>query len=1155
MMALTDADAREMAIDIGGSFAVQAPAGSGKTELLSLRFLRLLAVSEKPEEVLAITFTRKAANEMAERILNTLEWAAAKDSEPELNTQLDKDRFAAAQSVLQQDRRLGWQLQLSPHRLRIQTIDSFCHFLANRMPILSHLGGPVTGTDQVDDCYEQAIRDFLSLLDQNHNVSASIAKLLLYFDNDVVKVEALLLELLKQREQWIEAVVDVASSPDAALAYLLSNVTELIEESLDKARQLLLPFAGQLLGLARYAAENLNQAGNTSPISQCLQLQELPGPHAKNLMQWCALVELLLVKSIAKPAWRRSVNQAQGFPAPSRSNEKQQQRKQKKQEMTKLLSALAASEGLLEALNYIRRLPSAAADDSSWEFLQSLTAILPTLLAQLDIAFASNNKVDYPLVSHAALKALGSDQNPTDLALTLDYQIRHILVDEFQDTSSIQLNLLHKLTAGWEPDDGRTLFIVGDAMQSCYLFRNANVGLFIAVREIGIRDIAVTAVDLCANFRSDAGVVNWVNRIFANSFPAVNDISRGAVRYSPSTAIHPEKIATPVTTRCYLYTEDGKTEAYAQEAAFIASEITQLQQLHPDHSIAILVRSRSHLVHVLPALRNANLSWQATEIDKLDTLPIITDLLSLTKALCNQADRLSWLAILRAPWCGISLDDLHLVATWNNQASVLENLSSMLNDDACRELSAWARRRLQQITPILINGVQIREQIHLSRLVRIVFTQLGGNAVVQSALEASSIERYFGLVGITEFAGSINDLAEFERRVQKTFVTDDGISENRNPVQIMTIHKAKGLEFDHVFLPGLARQNRVDEKALLLSHERLNRAGESRLFLATLSGTGHKNNTLYDLLRYEKAEKARFENIRLLYIGVTRARKSAYLSAALQSKEDASSVPSARSLLHTIWDSLQANSRADVGFIFVPVQPISTIRDKIQNPLQRAGVISRLRLDASSTTDSPLHPPHSPEETEVSSQMPLADPPHGEAGQPLQIHIGNLIHEALQNYLHNKALLEEDAIGKQRLRWRNYLSAYGLDRRESDKAIDVIEKSLRATITDAKLSWIFDHDLRDSAAEFAMQSSTHGTVRNHVLDRTFIDDEGYRWIIDYKSAIKPESQSLENFIDQQTMLYTDQLRRYRALFVQEDNAGIKTALLFTSLPLLVETAT
>ena len=108
---LPDQSARDQALDIGQSFIVQAPAGSGKTALLTLRYLRLLSVSEQPEQVLAITFTKKAASEMRERILQTLYWAqeinSSKDSP---SGQFDQQRLEIARDVLDKDRQNDWNL-------------------------------------------------------------------------------------------------------------------------------------------------------------------------------------------------------------------------------------------------------------------------------------------------------------------------------------------------------------------------------------------------------------------------------------------------------------------------------------------------------------------------------------------------------------------------------------------------------------------------------------------------------------------------------------------------------------------------------------------------------------------------------------------------------------------------------------------------------------------------------------------------------------------------------------------------------------------------------------------------------------------------------------------------------------------------------------
>merc|ERR1711964_23897 len=101
-----------------------------------------------------------------------------------------------------------------------------------------------------------------------------------------------------------------------------------------------------------------------------------------------------------------------------------------------------------------------------WQVLQSTLLLLPDMAKTLRNVFSEQGKADFTEISLTARKALGSEDNRTDLLLYLDYKIQHILVDEYQDISFKQYDLLTKLTSGWIPGDGRTMFIVGDPMQS-----------------------------------------------------------------------------------------------------------------------------------------------------------------------------------------------------------------------------------------------------------------------------------------------------------------------------------------------------------------------------------------------------------------------------------------------------------------------------------------------------------------------------------------------------------------------------------------------------------------------------------------------------------------------------------------------------------------
>lgn len=239
--------------------------------------------------------------------------------------------------------------------------------------------------------------------------------------------------------------------------------------------------------------------------------------------QWFGLAKLLLT---LEGEWRKTIDVRSGF-GPKDPN---------KTFILALLTELQNHPEFKESLNDILIAPPEKYSESQWEAITALTKLLPLLSAQLNLVFQEKGQVDFVELNAAALKALGSDEAPTDLALYLDYQIRHLLIDEFQDTSVTHLHLLEKITAGWEPNDGRTLFLVGDPMQSIYRFRNAEVGLFLRAQEQGIGNIFLEPLVLTMNFRSQANLVTWFNDAFSTVFPAVSDIATGRVPYTKSIA-------------------------------------------------------------------------------------------------------------------------------------------------------------------------------------------------------------------------------------------------------------------------------------------------------------------------------------------------------------------------------------------------------------------------------------------------------------------------------------------------------------------------------------------------------------------------------------------------------------------------------------------
>src|SRR5690606_26094608 len=193
-------------------------------------------------------------------------------------------------------------------------------------------------------------------------------------------------------------------------------------------------------------------------------------------------------------------------------------------------------DALRDALARVRRLPDPQYSDEQWRALSDLRAVLRRAAAELRVEFAQRQTIDFVELALAAQQALGGDDAPSDLLLALDHRVQHILVDEFQDTSHGQLHLLETLTAGWMPGDGRTLFLVGDPMQSIYRFRDADMSLFLKVRRDGIGMVACEPLTLTRNFRSAPAVVDWINATFVGAFPSADDLGRGEVRFAPSNA-------------------------------------------------------------------------------------------------------------------------------------------------------------------------------------------------------------------------------------------------------------------------------------------------------------------------------------------------------------------------------------------------------------------------------------------------------------------------------------------------------------------------------------------------------------------------------------------------------------------------------------------
>jgi ATP-dependent helicase/nuclease subunit A len=440
-----DARQRVLALDVERSFIVQAPAGSGKTELLIQRFLALLGRVAWPEEVVALTFTRQAAAEMRARVLNAL---AAASEDVGAESLHERTTLELAREALSVDARRQWRLTDNPARLRIQTIDSLCYSLAAQMPLLSRLGAMPVAEEDATALYREAARATLAQL-EDPAWSHQVAALLRHLDNDTQRAEALLARLLERRDQWLR---HRESRDRDELSRALAN---LVRDRLRQARDAIPAQAvSDLLFCVRYAAAHHAEMGRVRAIVAGAQPTALPGTEPEDLAMWREIASLLLTD---KSEVRRKANSRIGFPPPTEKGiaaAEKLGRTHAKQRVEALFERLAALPDLVSTLVEVKQLPAPEYSDSQWRLIEALEALVPLALAQLELAFRSRRAIDFVQLLLAANQALGDPQAPTDLALALDYRMRHLLIDEFQDTSLSQYELVLRLTAGWQRGDG-----------------------------------------------------------------------------------------------------------------------------------------------------------------------------------------------------------------------------------------------------------------------------------------------------------------------------------------------------------------------------------------------------------------------------------------------------------------------------------------------------------------------------------------------------------------------------------------------------------------------------------------------------------------------------------------------------------------------------
>jgi len=1183
---LPDAAERALALDVHRSWIVEAPAGSGKTGLLVQRFLKLLgdvSVTD-PEQILAITFTRKATAEMRERVLSQLQGAA---SGHEPANDFDRETRPMALAALDRDRALGWSLIDQPHRLRVRTIDSVCSEIANSLPVLSGTGGRRNVIDEAGELYAIAAhRTFLELGGPDVPLSHALRELLLHRDGDLADCERLLASMLRVRDQW-GALVPLGRR-ELDDAYLDAHVLPKLERALDNAicsalTRIARAFPEHLLRELTLAAASMahiaGYKGAISPIAICANKTLSPGERAEDLDHWRALIHLLLTK---EKSWRKSF---------SANVVKFDLSKSEQARLKFLITEFQSHDDLLDVLCGLDNLPPAKYPPEQWAIAKQLFRVLNHAMAELQLVFAERSECDHTEIALAAKTALLADDGPHDLEAALGLRLQHILVDEMQDTSSAQYELIETLTAHFD-GHSQTAFLVGDPKQSIYLFRQARVERFLSAMHTGqLGDLPLGVLRLTANFRSQGTLVDHFNEDFGRIFAASSTHRPEDVPFVSATGMRPGDSGT--AARLW----HTRLQPYVSQKA-----LPQLPVLQPDEErseleirriveywrcqplpegrtspwkIAVLVRARGHLEKIVATLNDPSLGppvpYRAVDIDPLKQRPEVQDLFALTRALLHPADRTAWLAVLHAPWCGFGLSELHTLTGADDPAFSSHTIHALIAERGDL-LPPEAIARLERIWPVLEAASALRDRAPFAQIVERTWRSLGGDAYLDAS-ELANARSYLKLLEEIEAQQGSIGAGAVETRLDRLFAAP---SLDPSAVDLLTIHKAKGLEWDIVLVPALERSGGRGRSEFLSWIELDAIAAPSddsaHFVLATISAKGDESSQLKRWIDGIHKARESAEDKRLFYVACTRAREELHLFAAPKLSAKGEINPKSGSLLRAAWPAAEAafagplaSAKAPSQIVTFPAQSeeaavldlAASAAAAIQTPAPRAAILKRLPLafDPAARLANP-RPLHYGERDEAPS-LHFERPEGSVAARAF----GNGVHAFLERLTRQIAAGEPAAKLLAALpgwspRVAAVLRSEGLPPTMVERLTQRVLHALASTLKDPVGLWLLSAH-QGSQTEYGLTawSEQRSNIR---IDRVFragteplAAGADFLWIVDYKTTTHSQDD-LDAFLANERKNYAPQLEAYAAILQQEESEPkIRLALYYPMLAKLI----
>jgi len=1096
-----DAAQRTAALDTGRSHHVESPAGSGKTLLLTCRFLKLLGEVRNPSEILAITFTEKAAGEMRQRIIGFLEGRASSgDPDGELTVLAQRAIEAHADKA---------HLLTAPDMLNIMTFHGFCSYVARRAPLEA---GVTPDFDIIDDneqtiLVEETVRAALKgffAYPASDSRRIAFENRLLYHNNNWRGISDEFAGILKNRDRFRELVELIRNTGGKGLSELPAVLD----------RRLRIYVEGRLGALVRHlGATELGRCwseltadlvGRGASLGDELP-STLPASNWEELSVWQTISNALTTKA-GTP--RKSFGPASGFYSGF-----------SKTKWGEMITSMGdpCSDGFAE----VKTLPSPGDIDSDIDILSDFIIIAADLIDRYEKTSREKHVIDFPGLEQAALRAL-SGSDPSDIHLYLDHRIQHLLVDEFQDTNRAQWELVSRICGGWSPEDNRTVFIVGDPKQSIYSFRNAEVSLFTDAKGgIPLPGGGIIPLDthlLTTNFRSRGKLIEWINGLFGEVVMRDPDSEADEVPFNPSERYDD---GTGGTVSLTLFADNDQETAKENEAAWLAGKVGEtLRTVGEETSIGVLLFTRTRINRYLRAFQEHGIPVRARDGLGLAQRPEVMHLMKIAELLAYPHDDLAWASILRSPWSWFDMNILYETAM-RKPESWMEKILVTADDHPEMDL----------IRKAIENAIRRVGRDPLGKTVRTFWEDLDGPRKTAARYGMAGIAncmRFFEILDDAHRGIPLETLRQANAVIASCYEPADPAS-SRSPVEIMTIHGAKGLEFDIVFLPFMdwAPLSNIPATPPPYLMERV--PGTEGEYLVAMGKDRRRKETppVFNLLKSLNRKRQWGEAKRRFYVAATRAKEALFMSAVTRI-DDANTLKKDTGTILNWVTQYEEIGETEINSIPAGKHIPVTINPDISSPApDRTPAETILPEPYKLQPERPAYMKAKSPSSFASEAFQSEEKLSGDEGDFKRAR-GTVVHAILNTAILGRNLPSQAAVSRA-------MRAEDIGQDRADESAAGILEEVRLTLADPFILRLIQADEVKSEWEIE-DTPLENRIRAGSLDLAAREGNTW-WICDFKTSRPETGQTVDEFIAHERELYRPQLEAYRQMMEHLKKTG------------------